>query len=189
MRDSFAQTVDAEDGDRVDTRRSGTRSVASERLGNTGGLQHGGFTRSAFSEWLENASFTDGVSTDAANDVGDSGEVSGELLQRGEGNDPMFPLHGEFGRPTEILLERGPNNGKSVGDSATPVAKRLRTGETTGTGETDRFTRNQAKNERRLRYVRRTSRRILRHFRTARELLEELQWSVDSEESESSKTD
>ena len=126
VRESIASTVDPEDEYLMVPRGGGTRSVASERLGNTGGLQHGGISRSAFSEWLDHASLTDGVPTDQADDVENGGRVPCSLLQRGEGNDPMFPLYGQSGGSEELLLERG-------ADYGTRRAKIIRTSEATGT--------------------------------------------------------
>ncbi len=182
VRESIASTLDEEDADRVVPCGGGTRAVASERLGNTGGLQHGGISRSAFSEWLDNASFTDGLPTHEADDVVDSSRGAGALLRGGEGNDPMFPLYGEFGGPEELLHERGPEYG-------TRRTKRIRTSEASRTRETERLRRYQAEVNRRDKYVRRNTRRALWHVRRARELFEEIQWSIDPTESEISETD
>ena len=185
VRESIASTVDPEDGYLVGSRGGGTRSVASERLARVsrGSELHDGIrSRSAFSEWLENASLTDGLPTDQADDVVDGGRVPCSLLQRGEGNDPMFPLYGQSGGPEELLLERGPDYG-------TRRAKRIRTSEATGTRETERLRRYQAEVNRRDKYVRRNTRRALWHVRRARELFEEIQWSIDPTESEISETD
>lgn len=182
VRESIASTVDPEDEDLVDPRGGGARTAPRRGLGDPRRLQFGGSPRSAFSEWLENASLTDGVPTDQADDVEDGGRVPCSVLQRGEGNDPMFPLYGQSGGPEELLLERG-------ADYGTRRAKRIRTSEATGTRETERLRRYQAEVNRRDKYVRRNTRRALWHVRRARELFEEIQWSIDPTESEISETD
>ena len=188
--ESCGFTPDEEIADRVVPRGGGTRSVASERLARVsrGSELHDGIrSRSAFSEWLDNASLTDGLSIDAPDDVGERNDGARAPVRGREGNDLYVPLHGKSPRPKRLLFERGPYCREQYRMGR--LAEGLRACPTCGAWETERLKRYQAEVNRRDKYVRRIAGGVFYHLRSARELLETIQWSIDPTESEISETD
>ncbi len=181
------ESPDPEVADRVVHRGGGERSPQRRRLGEARGLQLGGSPRSAFSEWLENASLTDSVPVDEADDVGERSDGVRAPVRGREGNDLYVPLHGKSTRPKRLLFEGGPYCREQYRMGR--LAEGFRESQESRTGETERLKRYQAEVNRRDKYVRRLAGGVLFHLRSARDLLETIQWSIDPSESEIEETD
>ena len=184
VRESLGDSVDTENESHVVPRGNGARPAASERLARVsrGSELHDGIRDSGTaSERRADAAFADGVSAILADDLADGERTYRESLRAREGANFDFPLYGELTGSNQLLYER-------IGDIDDGIwgTQGIRESEAERTRTPERPGRDQIRAPRSIKHVRWATRKALWHFRRTRDLLETVQWHLDTESGEES---